>query len=122
LELGKINGHGLGALRAVAPSNVRRDRLTIGDDPINDAVWDVFLDGAEMIGERVAGSFAGLGHQIGDVDAGRFGLGDGVGNFRNEQIRKNAGVERAGAEKNEVGLLDGFDDHGNGADAARRES
>jgi hypothetical protein len=122
LELRKINGHGLGALRAVTAGDVRRDELTIGDDPINDAARDVFLDGAKMIGERVAGGFARLGHQVGDVDAGRFGLGDSVGNFRDEQIREDAGVERAGAEKNEVGLLDGFDDHGNGPHAARRET
>jgi len=82
----------------------------------------MFLDGAKMIGKRVAGGFARLGHKIGDVHARGFGFSDGAGNFWNEQIREDAGVERAGAEENEVRLLDGFDDHGNGAHAARRET
>ena len=82
----------------------------------------MFLNRAEMIGERVAGGFPRLGHKIGDVHARGFGFGDGAGDFRNEQIREDAGVERTGAEENEVRLLDGLDDHGNGAYAARRET
>ena len=82
LELGKINGHRFGALRAVAPGHIGRDGLAIGDNPIDDAARHVFLDGAEMIAEGVAGGFAGLGHQIGDVDARSFGIGDGGGDFR----------------------------------------
>ena len=39
---------------------------------------DVGLDGAKMVGEGVARSLAGLGHEIGDVDAGSFGFGDGA--------------------------------------------
>ena len=31
-------------------------------------------DGAQMIGKRVAGSLAGLGHQVRDVHARRLGL------------------------------------------------
>src|SRR5713226_10064573 len=65
LERGKIDGHRFGALRAVATRYIGRDGLTIGDDPIDHAARDVFLDGAEVIGKGVAGGFAGLGHQIG---------------------------------------------------------
>src|SRR5882762_4364833 len=83
LEGGKIDGHRLRALCAVTPGHIGRDGLTIGDDPIDDAARNVFLDGAEMIAEGVAGGFAGLGHQIGDVDARSFGIGDGAGDFRN---------------------------------------
>src|SRR5216683_23523 len=119
LEGGKIDGHRFGALRAVTPSHIGRDGLAIGDDPIDDAARDVLLNGAEMIGKGVAGGFAGLGHQIGNVDARGLGFGDGAGNFRDKKVRKNAGVERAGAQKNEVGLLDGFEGFGERAHAAR---
>jgi len=81
LEGGEIDGHGFGALGAVAAGHVGGDGLAIGDDPIDDAAGDVFLDGAEMVGEGVAGGFTWLGHEIGDVDAGSFGFGDGGGNF-----------------------------------------
>ena len=81
----------------------------------------MLANGAQMIGEGVAGGFAGLGHQIGDVDARRFGLGDGVGDFGDQQVGKNAGVERAGAEKNQIGFLDGFERFGQRARGARRE-
>src|SRR5260370_24965924 len=82
LEDGKINGNRFSTLRAITPSHIGRDGLPIGDDPIDDTTGDVFLDRAEMIGKGVAGSFAGLGHQIGDIDARRLRLGDGGGNFR----------------------------------------
>jgi len=82
LELGKIDGHRFGALSAVTPRHIGRYGLAIGDDPIDDAARNVFLDGAEMIAEGVAGSFSGLGHQIGNVNARSLGLGDGAGDFR----------------------------------------
>src|SRR5713226_2487712 len=74
-----------------------------------------------MIGKGVAGGFAWLGHQIGDVDAWSIGFGDGAGDFGDQQVRKNAGVERAGAKKNQVSLLDGFDGPGERTHAARRK-
>jgi hypothetical protein len=121
LERREIDGHGLGALRAVATGDVGRDGLAIGNDPIDDAGLDVILDGTQMIGERVAGSFAGLGHEIGDVDARGFGFGDGGGDFRDQKIGQDACVERAGAEEDEVGVLDGFNDGGKRAHLARRK-
>src|SRR5258708_4612290 len=108
LEGRNVGGDRFGALRAIAPRDFGRNGLAIGDDPIDDAAGNVFLDGAEMIGKGVAGSFAGLRHQVGDVHARGFGLRDGAGNFRDQQIREDAGVKRARAEKNQVGLLDGF--------------
>src|SRR5216684_23828 len=82
LEGGEVDGYRFGALGTVAAGYVGGDGLAIGDNPIDDAAGDVFLDGAEMVGEGVAGGFAGLGHQIGDVDARRFGFSNGGGNFR----------------------------------------
>jgi len=119
LEGGKIDGHRFGALRAIPAGHIGGHGLAIGDDPIDDAARDVLLDGAEMIGEGVAGGFAGLGHQIGDVNARSLGLGDGAGDFRDQQVRENAGVERAGTEEDQIGLLDGFDGPGERTHAAR---
>lgn len=115
LERGEVDDDGLGALRAVAAGDIWRNGLAVGDDPIDHAGPDVLLNSAQVIGEGVAGGFAGLGHKIGDVDARRFGLGDGAGDFWNQKIGQNAGVERAWAEKDEVGVLDGFDHGGKGA-------
>ena len=111
LERGQIDDNGFCALRAIPAGDVGRDGLAVGDDPIDDAGPDVLLNSAQVIGEGVAGGFAGLGHEIGDVDARRLGLGNGAGDFRNQQIGQDAGVERARTEKDEVGVLDGFD-HG----------
>ena len=121
LEGGKIDGHRFGALRAVTAGHIGRDGLAIGDHPIDDAVRDVLLNGAKMVGEGVAGGFAGLGHQIGDVDARSLGLGDGAGDFRDQQVRENAGVKRAGTEEDQVGLPNGFDGPGERTHAARRK-
>jgi hypothetical protein len=118
LKYGEIDGDRLGALRAIAAGHVGRHRLAIGDDPVDHTVRNVFLDGAEMIGKSVAGGFAGLGHQIGDVDARGFGFGDGAGDFGNEEIRENAGIERAGPEEDEISLFDRFDGLGKRAHAA----
>src|SRR5258707_1417941 len=74
-----------------------------------------------MIGKRIAGGFARLGHKIGDVDARRFGSGDGVGDLGNEQVGENAGVEGTRAEKNQIGLANGFDGFGKRAHGTREE-
>jgi len=65
------------------------------------------------------GGFAGLSHQVSNVDAGSVRFGNSVGNLRDQQVRKNAGVERTGSEKNQVGFLDGFDSQGKRTHAAR---
>jgi len=108
-----------GALGAVTADDFWGSSFVIGDDSIDEATADVVLDGAEVIAESVVGGFAGLGHEIGDVDAGSFGTGDSASNFRNEEIGDDAGVERAGPHEDEVGLLDGFDGLGKRTNAAR---
>ncbi|MCU1241670.1 MAG: hypothetical protein JWO71_2396 [Candidatus Acidoferrum typicum] len=112
LQLGNIDLYRFSALRAVAPGDFGRNRLAIGDDPIDDTVRGVALNGTKMIGQRVPRGFAWLGHQVGDVNARRLGFCNGVGNFRNEQVGKNAGVERTGAEQDQISLLNGFKSFG----------
>src|SRR5216684_6685832 len=121
LQVRDIDDHGLGALGTITLGDFRGDRLTIGDDPVDEAARSVALNSAEMIGQSVAGGFAGLGHEIGDVDARRLGFGDGAGDFRDEQIGKNAGVERTGAKKNQVRALNGLDRFRQRADVARKQ-
>ena len=122
LERGEVDGNGFGALGAVAASDFGGDGLAIGNDPIDNSMADVGLDDAQMIGEGIAGGFARLGHEIGDVDPRSFGFGDGAGNFRNHQIGENAGVERAGTEEDQISLLDSFDGFGKRAHAAGRKA
>src|SRR5260370_3193268 len=121
LQVRDIDDHGLSALGTITLGDFRRDRLAIGDDPVDEAARSVVLNGAEMIGQRVTGSFARLSHEIGDVDARRLGFGDGAGDFRDKQITRNAGVERTWAQKNQVGILNGLDCFRQGADVARKQ-
>ena len=120
-DLFGINEDGLGALGAITASDVGRNGLAIGDNPVNDTLVDMALNGAQMLTESVVCGFARLGHQIGDIDAWGFGAGNGLGNFRDEEIGDHAGVKRARAHKDEVGLLNGVNGFGKGANAARHE-
>ena len=121
LEREEINGNGLSTLRAIAASDVGRDGLAIANDPIDDAGPDVLLDSAQMIREGITGGFSGLGHEIGNVDARGFGFGNRVGDFWNQEIGEDAGIEGTGPEEDEVRQLDGFDDSGKRTDTGGRE-
>jgi len=120
-DLLRIQTNLLGAFHAIAARDFGRDGLTIGDDVVDEILADVILDGADMFAESVVGSFAGLGHKISDVDARSFRASDGLGDFRNQQIWKDAGIERAGAHENKVSVVDGVDSSGKRTDTARNE-
>lgn len=117
-EFFAIEADGSGVLGAIAAGDVGRNRFGVGDDDIDGATGNVMLDGAEMIAEGVAGGLTGLSHQISDVDARGFRMDDSAGNFRDQQIGNDAGVERTGAHEDEVGVFDGFDGGGERAHAA----
>jgi hypothetical protein len=119
IQLGEINDDLLGTLGAVALGDLRRNWLAIGDNPIDDAARRVALDGAEMIGKGVTGGFAGLCHEVGDVNARCLRMRDGPRDLGNEEIWEDAGIERAGSEKNEIGMLDGVERFSERADMAR---
>jgi len=108
-----------GTFGTVTAGELWGDGFAIGDNDVNEAAADVGLDGPKMIAESVVSGFAGLGHEVGDVDAGSFGAGDSVGNLGDEQIGDDAGVKRAGPHQDEIGLLDGFDGRGERTDTAR---
>ena len=109
-----IDDDGFGILGAVAASHFGRDGFTIGDDGIDDAFADMSLNGAKMFAEGVVGGFAGLRHEIGNVDTGGFGTSDGASDFRDEQIGKNAGKSEPGRKKNEIGCWRAWTAKGSG--------
>lgn len=116
-----VDANRLGTLRAVTLGNFLGDRSNISNNRIDHALLYVILDGANVLAEGVAGGFAGLSHEIGDVNAMGFGASDAFGNFRNQEIRNDAGVKRAGPHEDEVGLLDSLDRGGKRANPARGE-
>jgi len=121
LERVEIDGNGLGALSAVALGDFTRDGLSIRDDPVDHAAGCVLANGFEVIGKGVAGGFARLRHEIGDVYARGFGVGDGVCDFGDEQVGKDARIQRAWAEQDEIGFADGFNRFGKRPGGAGRE-
>lgn len=100
------------SLCAVTTSNFWRDGLAIRDNRVNHGATNVLLDGTKMIAEGEICGFPRLGHEVGNVNARSFGPHDRARNFRNEQIGDHAGIERAGAKKDDVRLLDGLDSCG----------
>src|ERR1700722_2614297 len=121
LKFGKRRLDWLGALSSIPSQERRPDRLPIDDDKIKNVAPGVIVNGPDVIGNGIVLGFAGLGHQIRDVNAGGARSGDGVHNFFNQQIRNDAGVERAGANQDQIGFADGLQDFGNGAHAPRNQ-
>jgi len=119
LEGIEVDGDGLGALGAIAFGDFARDGLAVGDDPVDHPAGGVLANGFEVVGQGVAGGFAGLCHEVRDVDARGFGIGNSVGDLGYQQVGKDARVERAGAQQNEIGFADGFDRPGKRASGAR---
>ena len=105
------------ALSAVAAGDIGRDGVAISDDAIDQIFAHVVLDRTNVFAERVMRRFAGLRHEVGNVYARRFGTGDGVSDFGDQQIWKNAGIEGAGPHKDQVGIMDRFQHSGKGPDA-----
>lgn len=79
-----IENNGLGALSTVTKRDFRGNGLAIGYDGVDNTTADVVNDGAEMIAEGVVGSFAWLGHEVGDVNARGFGASDSLSNLWDE--------------------------------------
>ncbi len=121
LELGEpisVHHDGLCPLSTITAGDFRGHRLAVGDNPIDDALADMPLNRAQVFTESVMRGFTGLRHQIGDVDARGLGARNGVGNFRDQEIGNHAGVKRAWAHKDEVGILKCFNRFRQSAHAA----
>jgi hypothetical protein len=75
----------------------------------------------DVLGGGEAERLVGLGHEISDVDAGGAGGGDGFGNAADQEVGDERGVERAGAEGDEIGLSDGVEGFGQREGVGGRE-
>ena len=76
--------HGQRALFAIAIEDGAAGHAIIQDHPIENLFFGVLEDCLDVIGRLEFGCFAGLGHQIADVDALGARSGDGVGDARNQ--------------------------------------
>lgn len=114
-----IEKHRFRPLGAITARDFRRNSLAVSDDGIDYAATDVILDGTKVIAEGEMRGFPGLGHQVGNVNAGRIGAHDRAGNFGNQQVGNDTGVKRTGPHENQIGLLDGLNGGGERANTTR---
>lgn|SRR5208282_1074912 len=121
LKLRQVDLYLFSTLPSIALSDFRGNGPAVGHNPIHDRARRVAADRSQMIGERVSGGFARLRHKIGNVHTGSLGLGNRGGDLRDQKIRKDAGVERARAEKNQVGLTNRIDDRRKGRNTVWRK-
>jgi hypothetical protein len=70
------------------------------------AVLEDFFD---VMGGGEAEGLVGLGHEVADVDADGLGGGECFGDSANQEVGDERGVERTGAEGDEVGMGDGIE-------------
>ncbi len=122
-----VDAHGLdfvdvglddfGAFRGVACLCGGGDGRGVDDGVVEDGLAGMVVDALDVLGCGEVQAFIGLGHEVGDVDAGAGGGGDGLGDSWNEQVGDEAGEERAGTESDEVGLGDGVEGFRQGLDA-----
>ena len=61
-----------------------------------------------MVAGGQAEAFVGLSHQVADKNLGSRRLNDGLRNAANQQVRNQAGEERARTDGDQVGIRDGF--------------
>ena len=63
----------------------------------------MLVEGANMICGGETKTFIRLRHQIADVNLGRGGVNNGLGDSVNQQVRDKAGEQRAGTDGDQVG-------------------
>jgi len=94
-----------------------RDGRGIDEGVVEDAhaiCLAVVEDFFDVLGCGEPERLVGLGHKVADIDAGGLGGGDGLGDAMHEQVSDQRGVERAGAEGDEVCVGDGIEGCGEG--------
>ncbi len=121
LQLAGLGGKRLGAAQAIPPRDRFGHRLPVDDHPVDDLVARVMKDDANVIGERQPLRLSRLRHQVGDVNPRGAGFRDGFRYAFHQQIRNDAGVQRAWTQNDYVRLGDRVQHFGQRADAARHE-
>src|SRR5947207_5672542 len=82
------------ALRGVSLRLLGADGPVVDDDEVELDFGRVAADDCEVAARSVAVGLARLRHQVADENLDRRGLSDAAGHARDEQIRKDARVER----------------------------
>ena len=101
------------AFAGVALEHLGRDGRGIDEGVVEDGIRCADCGGAVLqdffyvLRGGEAERLVGLGHEIGDVDAGGRGGGDGFGDSADEEVGDEGGVKGAGTEGDEVGVGDG---------------
>ena len=110
-----VGDDGGGAFGRVAGEGLRREGSGVDQGAVEDGRAGVLVDALDVLGGGEAEALVGLGHEIADEDAQAAGVGERGGDSLDEQIGDERGVERAGADGDEVGALDGVQGLGQGA-------
>ena len=108
----EVGDGGFGAFGGVALAEFARDGGSIDERVVEDGAAGVLVDTLDMLGGGEVQAFVGLGHEIADEDAGGLGGAEGFRDAVDEEIGDDAGVERAGADGDEVGGGDGGEGFG----------
>ena len=110
---------GAGVFGGVAGQRLGREGRGVENGVVEDGRAGVLVDALDVLGCREAEALVGLGHQVADEDAHAFGVSQGSGNSLDEQVGDQGCVERAGADGDEVGALNGFERLGHGGGVGR---
>lgn len=121
IELLERRLHWFGALLAITTQQAWLHRGAIDYGKIEKAIARVVIDGPNMIGDRVVLRFAGLRHQVGNVDARCPRLSNDLRDFLNQQIGDDARIERARPYEYQVSFSNRRKHLRKGANAPRDE-
>src|ERR1017187_5390489 len=114
--------HGEGGLPGVALLEGAGDEADVDHGVVEELAAGVAVEHAHVIAGAEFIGFAGLPHEVDEV-ALEGGRGtDGGGDAVHQQIGDDAGEQRTGAEGDQVGLGDGGEGGGHGADFARPQA
>ena len=81
----------------------------VGEDSVDPKGGSMHAKRLQVLLGREAGGFAHLGSKVEDDQSARAGRMQGLGQFRDLEMREHAGKPRARTEDHPVGVMDGLD-------------
>ena len=100
---------GFGVVFGVAGAQLGGDGRGVEHGVVEDLAAGVVEDGLDVLRGGEAGALVGLGHQVADVDAQGSGAADGLGDSVHQQVGDATGEQRAGADADDVGVVNGVE-------------
>lgn len=97
------------------------ERGAVDQHDVDEPLAGVLPDRLEVIQQAQVVGFPRLGHQIRDQHRGRRAAPNGCTNAGDQEIGDDRGVQRAGPEHDQVGVLERFDRGGEGVGVGRVE-